>query len=146
MLMRFDPFAELDRLTSQAWNRGLGAAGSSFMPMDAYRSGDHYVFRFDLPGVDPESVDLIVERHVLSVSAQRTWQPEEGALMLFSERPQGSFTRKLQLGEGLDTEHIEAGLDKGVLSVRIPVAEAAKPRKVEITSGGSTKELAGSTA
>lgn len=145
MLMRFDPFAELDRLTSQAWNRGLGA-GSSFMPMDAYRSGDHFVVHFDLPGVEAESVELTVEHNVLSVSAQRSWQPEDGAQVLFSERPQGSFTRKLQLGDGLDSDHIEASYDKGVLTVRIPVAEAAKPRKVEITSGGSNKELAGSAA
>jgi HSP20 family protein len=141
MLMRFDPFAQLDRLTSQMWNLGLGSSGNAFMPMDAYRSGDHYVVHFDLPGVDPESV----EHNVLSISAQRGWTPEEGTQVLFAERPQGSLTRKLQLGEGLDTERIEASFDKGVLTVRIPVAEVAKPRKVEITSSGSAKELAGST-
>ncbi|HET9731684.1 MAG TPA: Hsp20/alpha crystallin family protein, partial [Acidimicrobiales bacterium] len=95
MLMRFDPFAELDRLASQTWNRGLGASGDAFMPMDAYRSGDHYVVHLDLPGVDPESVDLTVEHNVLSISAQRAWKPEEGTQVLFAERPQGSFTRKL---------------------------------------------------
>lgn len=145
MLMRFDPFTELDRLAGQVWNRGVGS-GISFMPMDAYRSGDCYVVHFDLPGIDPESVDLTVEDNVLSVSAQRSWQPEDGAQVLFAERPQGSFTRKLQLGEGLDSEHIDASCDKGVLTVRIPVVEAAKPRKVEISSSGSTKALAGSAA
>jgi HSP20 family protein len=145
MLMRYDPFAELDRLTQQFWNRGFGFS-SSFMPMDAYRSGDHYVVRFDLPGVDPGSVDLTVEHNILTVSAQREWQPEEGSQILFSERPQGSFTRRVQLGEGLDVDHIEASFDKGVLTVRIPVAEAAKPRRVEITTGTPAKELAGSVA
>lgn len=144
MLMRFDPFGELDRLAGQVWNRGLGSGGS-FMSMDAYRSGDHYVVHFDLPGVDPESVDLTVEHNMMSISAERSGQPEEGAQVLFSERPQGSFARKLQLGEGLDTEHIDASFDRGVLTVRIPVAEVAKPRKVQITTG-STEELAGSAA
>jgi HSP20 family protein len=139
MLMRFDPFAELDRLTSQVWNRALGG---SFMPMDAYRNGDHYVVAFDLPGIDPGSIDLTVEHNVLTISARRSWQPEEGAQVLFAERPQGSFTRTLQLGDGLDHEHTEASYNNGVLTVRIPVAEAAKPRKVEITAGASTQELA----
>lgn len=144
MLMRFDPFAEIDRLAGPTWNRVLGSV-SSFMPMDAYRSGDHYVVAFDLPGVDPASIDLTVEHNVLSISAQRSWQPEEGAQVLFSERPQGSFTRKIQLGDGLDTDGIEAHCEHGVLTVRIPVAEAAKPRKVEIASG-QAKELAGTAA
>jgi HSP20 family protein len=140
MLMRFDPFAELDRLTQQVWDRGR-AMSSSFMPMDAYRSGDRYVVHFDLPGVEPESVEVTVENNVLTISAQRNWQPDEGAQVLFSERPQGSFTRRLQLGGGLDADHIEAVFDKGVLTVRLPVADTAKPGKVEITAGGSTKEL-----
>ena len=144
MLMRFDPFAELDRLASPVWNRGLGSV-SSFMPMDAYRSGDQFVVTFDLPGVDPASIDLTVEAGVLSVTAQRTWQPDEGTQMLLSERPQGSFTRKIQLGDGLDTEGIEARCEHGVLTVTIPVAAAAKPRKVEITSG-QPAELAGTAA
>lgn len=140
MLMRFDPFAELDRLTQHVWDRGR-AMSSSFMPMDAYRSGDHYVVQVDLPDVDPESVEVMVESNVLTISAQRNWQPEEGAQVLFSERPQGSFTRRLQLGGGLDADHIEATFGKGVLTVRLPVADPAKARKVEVTTGGSTKEL-----
>jgi HSP20 family protein len=146
MLMRFDPFAEFDRLTNQIWSRGWSGLGSSFMPMDAYRSGDHFVIHFDLPGVDPESVDLTVEHNVLTVTAQRAWQPEEGAQVLFAERPQGSYTRRLQLGDGLDADHIEASFDRGVLTVRVPVAEAAKPRRVEISTGSAPKELAGAVA
>jgi HSP20 family protein len=143
MLMRFDPFADLDRLTQQVWNRG-SRVSSSFMPMDAYRSGDHYMVHFDLPGVDPATVDLTVEHNVLTVSAERSWQPEEGTQVLFSERPQGSFTRRVQLGDGLDVEHIEASFDNGVLSVRIPTADTAKARKVEISTGSQPKQLAGS--
>jgi HSP20 family protein len=145
MLMRFDPFAELDRLTGQLWRGGLGGS-SSFMPVDAYRSGDHYLVQFDLPGIDPDSVDLTVEDNVLCISAQRRWQPEEGSQVLFSERLQGSFTRRLQLGEGLDIEHIDATYDRGVLTVRIPVAEAAKPRKLVISTGSPARELTGSAA
>ena len=144
MLMRFDPFAEFDRLTSPATNRGLGPV-DWFMPADAYRSADHYVVSFDLPGVDPASIDLTVEDSVLRVSAQRAWQPEEGAQVLFSERPQGSFTRMVHLGDGFDLGRIEARYEQGVLTVRIPVAEVAKPRKVKITSG-QTRQLAGTAA
>jgi HSP20 family protein len=145
MLMRFDPFAEFDRLTQRVWNRGwAGTVAGSFMPMDAYRSGDHYVAHLDLPGVDPGSVEVTAENNVLSVTARRSWQPDEGSQVLFAERPRGTFTRRLQLGGGLDVDHIEASFDKGVLTVRIPVAETAKPRKVEITTGSQRKELVGS--
>jgi HSP20 family protein len=147
MLMRFDPFAEFDRLTQQLWNRGwAGTAAGPFMPIDAYRSGDHYVVHFDLPGVDPESVDLTVENNMLTVSAQRSWQPAEGSQVLFAERPQGSFTRRIQIGDGLDVDHVEATFDKGVLTIQIPVAETAKARKVEITTGSQPKELVGSAS
>lgn len=134
MLMRFDPFRELDR-----WAQS--ATRPAAMPMDAYRQGDHFTVHFDLPGVDPSSIDLTVEKNVLNVSATRQWQPGDGQEILVSERPQGSFTRQLFLGESLDTDRIEAGYDNGVLTVTIPVAEAAKPRKVEI-SGGNGKAKA----
>ena len=130
MLMRFDPFRELDRWTSQ----GAGARPSA-MPMDAYRQGDRFTVHFDLPGVDASSIDLRVEKNVLTVSAQRSWQREDGQEVLVSERPQGSFTRQLFLGDSLDVDGIEARYDNGVLTVDIPVAEAAKPRRVEITGG-----------
>jgi HSP20 family protein len=114
--------------------------------MDAYRQGDHLVVRFDLPGVDPDSVELTVEKNVLTVSTERTWQPEGSADVLASERAHGTFTRQLFLGESLDTDHIEASYDNGVLTVNIPVAEEAKPRNVEITSGsGKPKAIEAAT-
>jgi len=128
VLMRFDPFRDLDRWTPTATR-------PSVMPMDAYRNGDHVTVHFDLPGVDPGSIDLTVEKNVLNVSATRQWQRGEGTEVVASERPQGSFTRQLFLGDSLDTERIEASYDNGVLTLTIPVAEAAKPRKVEITGG-----------
>jgi len=102
------------------------------MPIDAYRRGDHFYVHFDLPGVDADSVDLEVEKNVLTVKAERSWEPSEGDEVVVAERPRGTFTRQLFLGETLDTDHIEAQYDKGVLTVSIPVAEAAKPRKVAI--------------
>ncbi|MBW3557437.1 MAG: Hsp20/alpha crystallin family protein [Actinobacteria bacterium] len=130
MLMRFDPFRELDRLTQQVAGNGRPAV----MPMDAYRAGDHFIVHFDLPGVDAGSIELTVEKNVLTVTAERRWQPQNGQEVLVTERPQGSFSRQLFLGEGLDAERIEANYDNGVLTITVPVAEQAKPRKVEITS------------
>ncbi|MFP5255346.1 MAG: Hsp20/alpha crystallin family protein [Acidimicrobiia bacterium] len=138
MLMRTDPFRELDRLTDQVFgDRDRPTA----MPMDAYRDGDRVVVDVDLPGVEATSIDLTVEKDVLTVSAERTWEPHEQVQVLASERPHGSFRRQLFLGEGLDTDHIEASYDQGVLTVTIPVAAQAKPRKVEISSGNGTKAL-----
>ncbi len=131
MLMRFDPFREFDRLASQ-----LRGVTRSALPLDAYREGDHWVAVLDLPGVDPASIDLTVEKNVLTVTAERSWQPQEGQEVLVAERPQGRFTRQLYLGDGFDTDGIQASYDQGVLTVHIPVAEQSKPRTVEITSGG----------
>ena len=131
MLMRFDPFRQLDRLTSELWN-----ANRSVMAMDAYREGDSFLVHFDLPGIDPGSIDLTVERNVLTVRAERGWTLAEGQEVLTAERPQGSFSRQLFLAETLDVDRIEANYDAGVLTLRIPVAEKAKPRRVEIASGG----------
>ncbi len=137
MLMRFDPFRDVER-----WARQLsGGTGHAVMSMDAYRQGDHWVAAFDLPGVDPESIDVTVENNVLTVRAQRSWQPQEGEQVVVSERPQGVFTRQLYLGEGLDSDHIAASYEAGVLTVRLPVAEQAKPRKVAITTGGGQQAL-----
>ncbi|MFF4211068.1 Hsp20/alpha crystallin family protein [Streptomyces sp. NPDC001796] len=138
MLMRTDPFRELDRLTQQVFG---GAARPAAMQMDAYRSGDELVVHFDLPGVDPESIDLDVERHVLNVRAERRSAAPEGADMLVAERPTGTFTRQLFLGDTLDTERIDASYDAGVLTLRIPVAEEAKPRRIQITGGDKRKQL-----
>ena len=138
MLMRFDPFRELDRITQQAWS----GARQAVMPMDAYRHGDQFVVHFDLPGVDPQSIDLTVEKNVLTVSAERTWQPTQDQQVVANERPWGKFSRQLFLGEGLNYDRIAAGYDQGVLTVTIPVAEAAKPRKVEVQAGsGGHKEI-----
>ena len=144
MLMRFDPFRELDRLAEQTW----GAGRAPVMPMDAYRSGDHFLVHFDLPGVDPASIDLTVEKNVLTVSAERHWERSEGAEVVVSERPQGSFSRQIFLAETLDSDRIEASYDAGVLTVRIPVAEAAKPRRVSIgqRDTGSTAITTGASA
>jgi HSP20 family protein len=128
MLMRSDPFGDLDRLTRQVW----GSNRFSFMPVDAYRKDDRFWLHIDLPGVDPESIDLTMERDTLTVSATREWQREEGMQVLLNERPEGAFSRQFFLGEGLDSDHIEAGYDHGVLTVSIPVAETAKPRKIEV--------------
>jgi HSP20 family protein len=134
MLMRWDPFRELDRLSDQAF-AGLRSR-QAVMPMDAYRRGEHFIVHFDLPGVDPSSIDLTVEKNVLTVTAERAWTREEGDEVVVSERPQGSFSRQLFLGESLDADHISASYDQGVLTLTVPVAEKAKPRKVEVTSGG----------
>jgi len=135
MLMRWDPFRELDRLSEQAWS-GLRSR-QAVMPMDAYRRGEHFVVHFDLPGIDPSTIDLTVEKNVLTVAAERSWPREDGDEVLVAERPQGAFSRQLFLGESLDPDHIEANYDQGVLTLSIPVAEKAKPRKVEVSTGGT---------
>ncbi len=142
MLMRFDPLREFDRLVQQT----TGSGRPPVMPMDAYRHDDHFQVRFDVPGVDPGSIELTVEKNVLTVSAERQWQPGEGDQVLVAERPQGSFSRQLFLGEGLDADGIEASYDNGVLSVSVPVAEQAKPRKVEISSGGARAKAIDATS
>jgi HSP20 family protein len=142
MLLRTaDPFREFDRLAQQV----LGAAGTTnrpaVMPMDAWREGDTFVLEFDLPGVSKESIDLDVERNVLTVRAERVagngdWE------MLASERPRGLFSRQLVLGDNLDLEHIEAAYADGVLRLRVPVAEKAKPRKIEVQMSSTDQNKA----
>ena len=135
MLLRFDPFREIDRVFEQNWGQGRASA----IPMDAVRRGDRFVVSFDLPGVDPASIDLTVEQNVLTVTAERRWQPVEGEEIVASERRQGVFSRRVLLGNALDTERIEAAYDNGVLSLTIPVAEKAKTRKIAIET--ATPEL-----
>ena len=142
MLLRStDPFRDLDRLTAQL----LGGSGwgttnrPAVMPMDAWREGDRFVIEFDMPGVNRESIDIDVERNVLTIRAERVagngdWQ------RLASERTHGQFSRQLVLGDNLDLEHIEAAYDNGVLRLAVPVAEKAKPRKVEIAGTAPTAE------
>ena len=136
MLLRTtDPFRDLDRLTQQL----MGTTNRpAVMPMDAWREGDRFVIEFDLPGVNADSIDLDVERNVLTVRAERVarngdWEP------LASERPRGAFSRQLVLGDNLDLDRIEAGYADGVLRLVVPVAEKAKPRKIEINANGSDR-------
>ena len=134
MLLRFDPFRDFDRLAEQM----LGSSRTARpMPMDVYRSGDHYVLHFDLPGIDPGPVDLSVEDNTLTVRATRPARTHEGVEFLVAERPTGEFTRQLVLGNGLDLSGISATFDAGVLTVTIAVAETAKPRKIAVSSSGS---------
>src|SRR6185312_8497839 len=145
MLMRTDPFRELDRLASQL--RGTAPTGTwskpAPMPMDAYRDGASFVACFDLPGIDPSAIEIEVERNVLTVKAERRpVHTGETFEMQVNERPLGVFSRQLFLGDTLDTEQIDADYDAGVLTLRIPVAEKAKPRKIEITPAGERREIA----
>ena len=136
MLMRTDPFREIDRLAQQAFGAASGTwSRPAAMPMDAYRHGDEFVVEFDLPGVDPAGIELSVERNVLTVRAER--RPslrDESVEMQVSERPLGVYSRQLFLGESLDTERVHADYHAGVLTLRIPVAEKAKPRTIAISS------------
>ena len=138
MLMRTDPFRDLDRLSEAMFGTMHRPA---VMPLDAYRDGEYFVIHFDLPGVDPDSVDLTVEQNVLTVHAERRSPAPEGAEALMTERTHGAFTRQLFLGETLDTESIQANYESGVLTLKIPVAEQAKPRKVVIDSSDSRKQI-----
>jgi HSP20 family protein len=131
MLMRTDPFRDLDRLTQQVFGTPARPAA---MPIDAYRLGDTFVVEFDLPGVSPDSIELTVERNVLSVHATRTRSQDEQTEMLLPERAYGTFSRQLFLGETLDADRIAASYRDGVLRLEIPVAEQAKPKKVAIQS------------
>ena len=135
MLMRFDPLRDVDRMLEQAF--GDRAPN---MPMDAYRRDDNFFVHLDLPGVDPSSIDLAVEKNVLIVKADRSWQRREGDEWVVAERPQGTYTRQLFLGETLDPDHIEASYHDGVLTLRIPVAEQAKPRRIEVNTSGKQPE------
>ncbi|MGI5401231.1 Hsp20/alpha crystallin family protein [Streptomyces sp. CA-135486] len=145
MLMRTDPFRELDRLTQQL----LGTSGTwsrpSAMAMDAYREGDEYVIAFDLPGVSPDAIDVDVERNMLTVKAERRPLPKTNEVQMeLSERPLGVFSRQVMLADSLDTENIQADYDAGVLTLRIPIAERAKPRKITIGAGETThKQIRG---
>jgi HSP20 family protein len=138
MLMRTDPFRELDRLTQQVFGSEGTLARPSVVPMDAWRDGDTFHVEFDLPGINADSIDLDVERNVVTVKAERA--PRAGdAELIAAERPRGVFSRQLILGDNLDTEHIEASYDAGVLTLQIPVAEQAKPRKISITGKGEDR-------
>jgi HSP20 family protein len=139
MLMRTDPFREFERFAQQVtgtWSRPTA------IPLDAYRAGDEFVVSFDLPGVDPDAVEIEVERNVLTVKAERRPLPTgDNVQMQVAERPLGVFSRQLFLGDSLDTGRVTAGYEAGVLTLRIPVAEKAKPRRIEIAGGQDRQEI-----
>jgi HSP20 family protein len=137
MLIRTDPFRDLDRFAAQVFGTAARPTG---MPMDAWREGDRFIVEFDLPAVDPESVDLDVERNVLTVRAERRLQADNDIELIAAERPRGVFSRQVILGDALDTEHIEASYQAGVLRLTIPVAEKAKPRKISIQSDAQNRQ------
>jgi HSP20 family protein len=141
MLMRSDPFRDLDRLAGQLWGNGGNGGRTPAMPLDAYRRGEQFIIHVDVPGIEPSSIDLTVDKNVLTVTGERTWQRDENMEVVATERPHGQFSRQLFLGDGLDTERIQASCEHGVLTVRIPVAEHAKPRRVEIASDASGKQV-----
>jgi HSP20 family protein len=132
MLMRTDPFRDLDRVAQQVFGT---AARPAAMPIDAYRKGDEFVVLFDLPGCDPASIDLTVERNVLAVHAERSRPSDDDIELLIGERPTGTFSRQLFLADTLDSEHIQADYTDGVLRLRVPVKEQAKPRRLDIAVG-----------
>jgi HSP20 family protein len=140
MLMRTDPFRELDRLTQQVFGT---TARPAFMPMDAWREGESFRIEFDLPGVQPDSIDLDVERNVLTVRAERPGRQDNGTELIAAERPRGVFSRQLILGDNLDLENITANYRDGVLTLSVPVAEKAKPRKIAVESADSQRTIEG---
>ncbi|HZQ33998.1 MAG TPA: Hsp20/alpha crystallin family protein [Mycobacterium sp.] len=142
-MLRFDPFTDIDSFT-RSWLTGdTGSARTPrFMPMDLYKVEDHYVLTADLPGVDPGSVDVNVDNGTLTITAHRTAQPAENSVQwLANERFFGSYRRQLSLGEGVDASGISATYENGVLSVTIPLAEKAKPRRIEVTSAGTQQSI-----
>jgi HSP20 family protein len=147
-VLRFDPFSDIDALTRSLLTGQTGSARSPrFMPMDLYKVDDHYVLTADLPGVDPGSVDVNIDNGTMTVTAHRTAAPADNAVQwLTNERFFGTYRRQLSLGEGVDASAISATYENGVLSITIPIAERAKPRRIEVTSAGGTKSIGTTSA
>ena len=141
MLIRNDPFREHDRLTQQLLTPQGTLARPAAMLMDAWRDGDRFYVELDLPGVSKDSIDIDVERHVVTVRAERPARASDVELVA-AERPRGVFSRQLVLGDNLDLDRLEARYDAGVLRLTVPVAERAKPRKIEVTTGGRQETTA----
>ncbi|MET9593016.1 Hsp20/alpha crystallin family protein [Streptomyces sp. NPDC047737] len=142
MLMRTDPFRELDRLAQQLTGVSGTWSKPSAMPMDAYREGEEYVIALDLPGVAKDAIEIDVERNMLTVKAERRpLTVGDDVQVELSERPLGVFSRQLVLADTLDTERIRADYDAGVLTLRIPIAERAKPRKIAIGDASTHKQI-----
>ncbi|WP_378742654.1 Hsp20/alpha crystallin family protein [Nocardia brasiliensis] len=141
-MLRFDPFHDIDTVARQLLGEAVGSARAPrFMPMDLFKAGDHYVLNADLPGVDPGSVDVSVDNGTLTLRAQRSAPSEEGVQWIASERFTGNYMRQVSLGDNVDAEKISAAYNNGVLSVTIPIAERAKPRRIEIAGGSSQKTI-----
>lgn len=142
MLMRTDPFREMDRIVQQLTGTSGTWSKPSAMPMDAYRDGDEYVIAFDLPGVSPEALEIDVERNMLTVKAERRPVAKADTVQVeLAERPLGVFSRQVMLADTLDTERIQADYDAGVLTLRIPIAERAKPRRVSISRADDRQQI-----
>ena len=141
-LVRSDPFGEVDRLFQQLWAAQQHGPRSMAVPMDAFRKADAFLLQLDLPGISPESVDLTVEDNVLTITAERpTRIATEGVESVIAERPAGVFSRQVVLGKTLDSEHIKASYELGVLTVVIPIAEKAKPRRISVSTNDAQKVL-----
>ena len=139
MVMRYDPFSQVDRLTQQLAGRLQETGGT--MAMDAYRRGDEVIVHFDLPGVTADSIEITVEQSTLTVHAERRWEPEADDQLIATERQQGGFSRQLMLGEHLDVGKVAANYEDGVLTLTIPVAPAAQPRKIQVRGGSHAEAL-----
>jgi HSP20 family protein len=136
-VLRFDPFRDIDRLTEQVLGIPAGSARAPrFMPMDLYRSGDHYVLHADLPGVDPGSVDVNIDNGTLTITAERTSRTDESVQWVTSERFTGTFMRQIALGDGVDADNISATYENGVLTVTLPVSEKARARRIQVSAPG----------
>ena len=143
-VLRFDPFRDIDRLTEQMLGVPAGTARAPrFMPMDLFRTGDHYVLHADLPGVDPGSVDVNVDNGTLTIKAERTSRSDDSVQWIASERFSGSYMRQLSLGDGIDTNGIGATYENGVLTVTIPISEVAKPRRIDVQASNAPTVIAG---
>lgn len=145
MLLRFDPFRELDRIADEL-DRSVARTGATPLPMDAYRRGSHVIAHLDVPGVRPDDVDITVERNVLTVRATRRLEAAEDDERIVGERRHGELVRQLMLGESLDPQRVEADVTDGVLTLRIPIAETATPRKVAVATGGGSDSQAALSA
>lgn len=136
MLLRFDPFRELDQVAASFWGDR-----APVMPFDAVHRGDEVIASFDLPGIDPDTLEVRVERNVLTIEAERPSDHREGDEVLAAERRHGSFSRRLLLGDSLDPDQVAASYDRGVLTVTIPVKQQAKPRKIPVAAGGASEAI-----
>lgn len=142
-VMRFDSFRDLDRMAEQLLADAGRRRQPQTFPMDAYRRGDRFFLHLDLPGVDADSIELTTEQNVLTIAAERRFENAKDDQIIISERPQGTFSRQLFLSDALDTENIDASYEDGVLTLSIPVAERAKPRRIQIASNGGPTTIEG---